>query len=149
MQITSRFTIAIHIICYIDCYQHQEKITSSVLSLSIGANPVIIRSVMSKLKDAGIILSGQGKTGISLGKELKSISFFDIYKAVECVDESGIFHFHENPNFKCPVGRYIHQALDSKLQSVQDSFEQKLMEITLDTVSGSLKDEFKKAKLKI
>ena len=38
MQITSRFTIAVHIITAIDYFQDKEKVTSSFLACSVGAN---------------------------------------------------------------------------------------------------------------
>ena len=104
MQITSKFTIAVHVITAIDYFKDKETVTSSFLAGSVGANPVIIRNVMAKLKDAGIISISQGKSGISLAKELSDITFYDVYKAVDCVDEEGLFHFHENPNIDCPVG---------------------------------------------
>ena len=41
------------------------------------------------------------------------------------------FHFHENPNQKCPVGKNIHQVLDKRLLDVQKAMEEKLSEMTL------------------
>ena len=37
------------------------------------------------------------------------------------MDNGELFHFHENPNTKCPVGRNIHFILDDKLKQVQDA----------------------------
>ena len=60
----------------------------------------------------------------------------DVYKrqAVDCVGESGLFHFHENPNPECPVGRNIHNILDEKLVRVQQAMERELASITLADV---------------
>ena len=44
------------------------------------------------------------------------------------------FHFHENPNQKCPVGRNIHNVLDGKLIQIQDALENELGKITLEDV---------------
>ena len=55
----------------------------------------------------------------------------DIYNAVECVDNGELFHFHENPNPNCPVGRNIHNALDEKLERVQRAMEKEMKNITL------------------
>lgn len=131
MQITSKFTIAVHIITAIDYFKDNEKVTSTFLAGSVGANPVIVRNVMGNLKEAGIIDISQGKSGIALAKELDEITFFDIYKAVDCVGDEGLFHFHENPNTDCPVGRNIHKALDEQLLSVQEAMEVQMKNITL------------------
>ena len=141
MQITSKFTIAVHVITAIDYFKDKEIVTSSFLAGSVGANPVIIRTVMSKLKDAGMISISQGKSGISLAKDLSEITFYDVYKAVDCVDEEGLFHFHENPNTDCPVGRNIHSAMDAKLKSIQESMESQMKEITIADIANEVKQE--------
>lgn len=144
MQMTSRFTIAVHIITAIDYFKDTETVTSSFLADSVGANPVIIRNVMSKLKDAGIIKISQGKSGITLAKELSDITFYDIYQAVDCVDEEGLFHFHENANMNCPVGKNIHGAVEDKLQKIQIAMEDQMKQITLLDVEKDIKQKIKK-----
>lgn len=139
MQITSKFTIAIHVITAIDYFRDSEKVTSNFLAGSVGANPVIVRNVMGSLKEAGIIEISQGKSGIELAKGLDKITFYDVYMAVNCVDDEGLFHFHENPNIKCPVGRNIHLAMDEKLQRVQDTMENELRHITVADVAADIK----------
>jgi len=139
MQITSKFTIAAHIIAAIDYFKDSEKVTSNFLAGSVGANPVIVRNVMGNLKESGIIAISQGKSGISLAKELDEITFYDVYKAVDCVDDEGLFHFHENPNINCPVGRNIHSAMDEKLQRVQSIMENELSRITMADVVADVR----------
>ena len=139
MQITSKFTIAAHIIAAIDYFKDIEKVTINFLARSVGANPVIVRNVMGNLKESGIIAISQGKSGISLAKELSKITFYDVYKAVDCVDDSGLFHFHENPNINCPVGRNIHSAMDEKLQRVQSIMENELSCITMADVVADVR----------
>ena len=139
MQITSKFTIAVHIIAAIDYFKDSEKVTSNFLAGSVGANPVIVRNVMGNLKESGIIEISQGKSGISLAKELDEITFYDVYKAVDCVDDDGLFHFHENPNINCPVGKNIHIAMDDKLHRVQSIMENELSRITMADVVADVR----------
>lgn len=145
MQITSKFTIAVHIITAIEYFKETETVTSAFLAGSVGANPVIIRNVMSRLKDAGIITVSQGKSGISLAKELTEITFYDVYQAVDCVDETGLFHFHEHPNISCPVGRNIHSAMDEKLRAVQETMENEMKQITIADVAADVRRELQNA----
>ena len=145
MQITSRFTIAVHVITAIDYFKDRETVTSSFLAGSVGANPVIIRTVMSRLKDAGIINASQGKSGISLARDLADITFYDVYKAVDGASENGLFNFHENPNTDCPVGRNIHMAMDDRLQSIQRSMEDQMKNITLADVESDIMHEIELA----
>lgn len=141
MQITSKFTIAVHVITAIDYFKDHEKVTSNFLAGSVGANPVIVRNVMGNLKEAGIIDISQGKSGITLAKRLDDITFYDIYRAVDSVSDEGLFHFHENPNANCPVGRNIHKAVDEKLLKVQQAMEAEMKQITLSDVVEDTRKE--------
>ena len=114
------------------------KVTSNFLAGSVGANPVIVRTVMGSLKDAGIISISQGQSGISLAKGLDEITFYDIYKAIDPVGEEGLFHFHENPNIECPVGRNIHAALDERLHQIQDKMELEMKSITMADIAADI-----------
>lgn len=134
MQISSRFTIAIHIFSCIDTFEKEAKITSEFLAGSVNVNPVIIRKLLSQLKAAGLINVQRGCGGASIAKPPEEITFLDIYNAVECIDKGELFHFHENSNQECPVGRNIHRILDDKLQQVQKAMENELKKITLADV---------------
>ena len=142
MQITSRFTIAVHIITAIDYFKDMDRVNSDFLAGSVGVNPVIVRTVISQLREAGIVNTRRGSSGATLAKPLEEITFYDIYKAVGSVnEEEGLFHFHEQPNPDCPVGRNIHKALDDKLDAVQKVLEDKLRQLTLAEVVEDTKQE--------
>lgn len=134
MQITSKFTVAVHILTCIDIFGGQMRVTSDFLSGSTGVNAVIVRNVLGQLRAAGIVETRQGSGGAHLAKSLDEITLYDIYKAVDCIDDEGLFHFHENPNADCPVGRNIHKAMDGRLQTAQAALENELKSITLAQV---------------
>lgn len=46
MQISSRFTIAIHILICIETFKNDKKITSEFLASSVNVNPVVIRRML-------------------------------------------------------------------------------------------------------
>ena len=58
------------------------------------------------------------------------ITLYDVYKAVDSMD-GDMFHFHENPNPACPVGRNIHAVLDAHLADAQAAMENELKKVTL------------------
>lgn len=134
MQISSRFTLAIHIFACIDTFGEEYKVTSEFLAESTNVNPVIIRKILQQLKAAGLVQVARGKGGASISKPLDQITFLDIYRAVECIERGKLFHFHENPSTDCPVGRNIHRILDGKLAQVQLAMERELASITLEDV---------------
>lgn len=140
MQISSRFTIAIHMLACMDVFKDEYKITSDFLASSINVNPVIIRKILSQLKDAGLIEVKRGPGGATIAKPLDEITFFDVYQSVDCIEENTLFHFHENPNPDCPVGKNIHQVLDDKLLRIQTAMEQELKSITLADMNTDLEE---------
>lgn len=131
MQISSRFTIAVHIFACIEAFGGQHKLTSDFLAGSVNVNPVIIRKTMSQLQKAGLIKVARGTGGIKITRPLNEITLLDVFRAVEALDHKQLFHFHDNPNPACPVGRNIHNILDGHLQNAQRALEQELAETTL------------------
>ena len=74
MQISSRFTIAVHIFACIDTFKDDYKITSDFLAASVNVNPVIIRKILSQLKNAGLVEVKRGSGGATIAKELEQIN---------------------------------------------------------------------------
>ena len=131
MQISSRFTIALHIFACVDTFSEGYRVTSDFLSSSIGTNPVIIRKILSRLKNADLISVARGTGGISFNRPLAEISFYDVYKAVDAVENGELFHFHEHPSSSCPVGKNIHALLEDKLDAIQSAMEQEMRKYTI------------------
>lgn len=111
-----------------------KKMTSDFMAGSIGTNPVIVRKILQQLKAEGLVEVSRGTGGVTITRPLNEITFLDIYRAVECTPDEELFHFHENPNSLCPVGRNIHHVLDDKLARVQSAMEKELAAITLADV---------------
>ena len=120
MQISSRFTIALHIFACVDTFKDEHKVTSNFLASSINTNPVIIRKILTR--------------------DLSKISFFDVYEAIEPVKGGDLFRFHEAPNPECPVGKNIHALLDDKLKAIQNAMEEEMKKYTLLDLRTGLKD---------
>ena len=134
MQISTKFTIAIHILTAVKYFGEETKTTSKLLAGSIGTNPVIVRNIMLQLQDADLITVKRGPGGITLNRPLSEITFLDVYRAVETNSDENLFRFHENPNPACPVGRTIHMSLDGELNDIQKDFEEDLSRRTVEDV---------------
>ncbi|MDD4370165.1 MAG: Rrf2 family transcriptional regulator [Anaerostipes sp.] len=131
MQISSRFTIAIHMLTAIDVLKDDYKITSDLLASSVHTNPVVIRRLLQQLKAADLIDVKRGSGGTTLKKNPSDITLLDIYRAVDCIEKGDLFRFHEEPNELCPVGRNIHTVLDDKLIKMQRALENEMAQTTL------------------
>lgn len=129
MQFSSRLPVAVHILLAIVEFEGKEKTTSTFLAGSVNVNPVIIRNTLGQLKTAGLVTVKAGEGGASLAKDPKDITLMDIFNAVE--KKEALFHFHENPNPECPVGKNVHAILDRKLFSIQEAMRKQMESITL------------------
>ncbi|WP_110009568.1 MULTISPECIES: Rrf2 family transcriptional regulator [unclassified Chryseobacterium] len=133
----TRFATAVHIMTLL-AKSPQEWLTSDWMAGSINVNPVIIRKEISVLREAGLIISRQGKEGGSqLAKNAETITISEIYKAVKNTEVLG--KKNQNPNPACSVGKEINNHLktlfeethqlvvnflgDKSLQEFTDQFE--------------------------
>ena len=140
MQISSRFTIAIHILLCIDIFGDEDKVTSEYLAGSININPVIVRKILLQLQSANIVETRRGVGGSKLTRSLEEITFYDIYMAVESVEKGKLFSFHEKPNKDCSVGGNIHSVLDKRLNFLQSSLESEMKKIKLSSLSDEIRE---------
>lgn len=106
----TRFATAIHIMTLLAGSPH-DWLTSEWMAGSININPVIVRKELSVLREAGLIISRQGKEGGSrLARNAGDITISEIYAAVKNTEVLGKKNL--NPNPVCPVGKGINSHLN-------------------------------------
>ncbi|WP_026561575.1 Rrf2 family transcriptional regulator [Bacillus sp. J37] len=137
MSISSRFSVGIHILALIEINKSGIS-TSEFLAGSVNTNPAVIRKIMGMLKNAGLVKVRPGVAGAELAKELSDISLFDVYKAVNVVQEKELFTVHDHPNPECPVGRNIQETIEPLFTAAQLAMEKVLGSLTLEDVVKSI-----------
>ena len=133
MSISSRFSVGIHILALIEINKSGIS-TSEFLAGSVNTNPAVIRKIMGMLKNAGLVKVRPGVAGAQLAKGLSDITLFDVYKAVNVVQEKELFNVHDNPNPECPVGRNIQNTIEPLFTAAQLAMEKVLRSLTLEDV---------------
>lgn len=133
MSISSRFSVAIHILALIEINKSGIS-TSEFLAGSVNTNPTVIRRIMGMLKNAELVKVRPGIAGAELAKQLSDITLFDVYKAVNVVPEKELFTVHDNPNPECPVGRNIQNTIEPLFTAAQLAMEKVLKSHTLEDV---------------
>lgn len=137
LKISSRFTVAVHMLALIS-FDDYGNLTSRQIADSVNTNPVVIRRLMIKLKEAEFIDVSQGNSGIELVKPLRDITLFDVYKAVEVVEERELFQIHEDTNIKCVVGANIQMVIEVILENAQTAMESVLKNVTLENIVSKI-----------
>lgn len=134
MHISTKCSVAIHCLIFIYEYGENKKVTSDILSLSTGSNPVTIRNILSSLKKDGVIAVKFGTGGATLNCPLNEISLYRICKAIEPEFISKLIGVHSLPSPFCPVGRNIRNVLDCSYQKIQDDLCNSLKNITMEDI---------------
>jgi DNA-binding IscR family transcriptional regulator len=137
LKISSRFTIAVHILSLIN-NNPAAICTSEFMAGSVNTNPVVIRQILSYLKKAGLVQVRRGTGGASLLKDLRDTTLLDVYRSVSVVKEENLFHIHEQPNPDCPIGANIQNVLEIILVQAQEAMESVLENITMEQVDTSI-----------
>ena len=134
MHISTKCSVAIHCLVFIYEYGKEKRVTSELLSLSSGSNPVTIRTILSALKKDGIISVKSGTGGAALNALPREITLYRICKAIDPDFTAKLIGLHPFPSPLCPVGRSIHGVLDVSYQKIRDDLCDSLQRITLEDI---------------
>ncbi|MCC3158944.1 Rrf2 family transcriptional regulator [Hymenobacter sp. 15J16-1T3B] len=137
MQISSRFSVAVHVLALLALHRPAQDglLTSERMAGSVNTNPVVIRRILGQLKKAGLVEVRPASGGTFLTREPAAISLLDVYHATEVVEAGRLFSVHEQPNPACPVGRNIQAALNDTLRQAQAALERQLAAVSLQQVA--------------
>jgi Rrf2 family protein len=111
---------------------------SEMIAESVNTNPVVIRRILSKLRDANLVISKTGPRGGSeIAKHPSKIKLSEIYKAVE--DEGTLFHMHYGePNRSCLVGGHIQESLKETMENAEESIKKVLSKKSLLQIANDI-----------
>jgi DNA-binding IscR family transcriptional regulator len=134
MHISNKCSIAIHCLIFINEYGAEKKVTSELLSLSTGCNPVTIRNIVSSLKKAGLITVRFGTGGAAIAIPLQEISLYQICMAVEPDAIDKMVGIHSSPSPFCPVGKNINHVLSDTYNTLHRDVVNSMKHITLQSI---------------
>lgn len=134
MQISKKCSVAVHCLVFISEYGRQKKVTSELLSLSTGCNPVTIRGILSALKKAGLVSIPSGTGGATIALPLEGISLYRVCQAVEPDAIGKLMGIHSSASPLCPVGRNIGPVLGKTYRTLQNDFADSLKRISMRDV---------------
>ena len=139
-----RFPVGVHILSLIALNKKNTN-TSELLARSVNTNPVVIRRLLSQLKQAGLVKVNAGIGGAELQRASHEITLLDVYKAVNPNWGGDFFLLHENPNQQCYVGRNIVDALEMPLVKVNEAMAVNLAATTIADIAAFINSRQAKA----
>ncbi|MEC0184723.1 Rrf2 family transcriptional regulator [Paenibacillus peoriae] len=137
MSVSSRFYIGIHILSLLEINKEGNN-SSEMIANSVNTHPVMIRKIMGMLKKSGLVNVTHGKAGAKLAQNLSEITLFDVYKAVNAVNDNNLFNIQEKPNPDCPVGKNLQVTIEPIFSLAQRALEKVLEQVTLQDIVADL-----------
>lgn len=134
MHISNKCSIAVHCLIFIYEYSVETKVTSELLAMSTGCNPVTIRNILSAMKKDGILDVKAGTGGATLARPLSEISLYQICHSVEPEAIEKMISIHSRPSSFCPVGRNIEAVLDKTYDTLREDMAESMKKITMEKI---------------
>lgn len=131
MQLSMKCSVAVHCLIFIHEAKGVAKVTSALLAQSTGANPVVIRNILSALKKAGLITVARGTGGAELCRAPEEITLYQIYNALEPDGLTSLIGIHPCGQRPCPVARNIRAVLEGPYRRIGKAIQETMEEITL------------------
>jgi DNA-binding IscR family transcriptional regulator len=136
MKRDSRLSGVLHVLLHMA--EHDGPVTSEVLARAMTTNPVVIRRILSGLREHGYVQSEKGHGGgWSLARDLASVTLRDIYTALGSPSLLAIGNRTESPG--CIVEQAVNSALGESFDAAEAFLLARLGEVTLASLSASVR----------
>ena len=116
MNVNTQLAVATHALVFLAHFKDGPQ-SSALIASSIGTNPVVVRKMMQKLEQHGLVKSVAGsKGGLLLAKPARAITLLQVFEAVNGKE---IFSAHSTSHPKCPVGSQMNDLLHETFSSAE------------------------------
>ena len=129
MKRNSRLSLALHTLSHMAGDQDRVR-TSAEIADHAGTNPVVVRRVLGKLREAGLLTSEKGHAGgWKLAKSADGISLADVYIALDERLVAGDDQDTEPSD--CVVESGLHSRVAAVLAEIEKNLVQRLAETSI------------------
>lgn len=128
MKKDSRLSSVLHVLLHMA--QSEGPLTSEALARMLGTHPVVVRRVLSSLRENGYVASTKGHGGgWVVACDLRELTLLDVYRAVGEPTVFAMGHRLENP--QCLVEQAVNEALDDAFRQAEALLVERLGGVTL------------------
>lgn len=131
MKRNSRLSLALHTLSHMAGDPDRVR-TSADIAAHAGTNPVVVRRVLGRLREAGLLISEKGHAGgWRLARAPDAITLADVYLAL---DERLVAGGGSEDAPDCSVEHALHTRVTGVLRDVEQSLVQRLAETSIAEV---------------
>lgn len=128
MKRNSRLSLALHTLSHMAANPELSRISAEIADHA-GTNPVVVRRVLGKLREAGLLISEKGHSGgWRLAREPQNITLADVYLAL---DERLVASEPEPETHVCSVEHALHRRVADVMRDVEQSLIERLAKTTI------------------
>lgn len=122
--LSSQSAVAIHALTFLARWG-EELQSSERIADSLESNPVLVRRVLGRLREAALVAATEGRGGgWRLARPAGEITLNDAYAAVE---GGRVLSLHAHPpSFECVIGRHIQALLDTEFAAAEKAMQDRL-----------------------
>ena len=133
MKRNSRLSLALHTLSHMAGDPGRVR-TSAEIAKHAGTNPVVVRRVLGRLREAGLLASEKGHAGgWRLARAPHAVTLADVYLAL---DDRLVASPHDSDAFDCSVENALQSRVALILEDVEHSLGEKLGTSSLSDVHG-------------
>ena len=133
----SHFALATHVVVAL-ALRNGSPATSAELARSINTNAAFLRTLLGRLREAGLIEVALGKGGgARLARPAPKLTLADVYHAVERQPPARLHRCE--PNRSCIVGRNILPVLQAVVHDVETAALDRLEGITVAKLADQVR----------
>lgn len=132
MKQNSQFSDVLHVLLHMA--EGDGPATSDMLSAALQTHPVVLRRLMSGLRDAGLVTSAKGHGGgWVLSCELDRTTLRDVHEALGAPGLVALGFREDRP--ECLVAQAVNEALSDAVQQAEAALLARLGTVTLASLS--------------
>lgn len=117
--VDTRFAVSVHIMTAL-AHRRDGRLTSPRLAESIRTNPIVVRRLVAKLVERGLVTSYRGKAGgLELARSPEEISLRDVYLA--STEKPLVAISAKKPQKECAVSCAMGKILREVVRGMEDA----------------------------
>lgn len=133
MKKDSKLSGVLHVLLHMA--EYKKPVTSEVLAKAMGTNPVVVRRVMSGLREQGYVRSEKGHGGgWEIACDLSKVTLHDIYNAIGNPSLLAMSNRTEMPG--CLVEQAVNASLNKAFSDAEELLLKRFGEVTLAMLSA-------------
>lgn len=133
MKRSTRLSGVLHVLLHMA--ELDGPVTSDTMAVIMGTNAVVIRRIMSGLRDAGMVRSAKGHGGgWTIERDLASVTLRDVYEALDSPELFAMGNRTDVPG--CLVEEAVNAALEAGFRDAEALLLERFAGVTLAALSA-------------